>query len=590
VAALLVVLFFWSAPRGLDLSDEGYHLITLRHSGVAPQGVSQFGTVVRILTLGTTLNVAGYRILGLVVLELSAVAFAFAALRFFRARLRPVAAGFPPTGAVVSAAMIGGMLGYSWLPRTISYLVLTPALLCVIGALCLALSIRGQRSFELGASEVAAAIAWGLAGGVLFYTKFSSAVAAMALAGLAVWAAAGWRRALIAGTLAFAAFAVLVLAFDVGGAFSISRLSQTTSTLGAGSHSVSAISSAYRHELGRLLSPIARDTVKFLPLLLAPVLLVRFRRPAGLIAASVCALLGAVAFGRAVRSSRALFESSPTVVFAALLALAIGAAIGATVRRSHASPDEPGDGAANEHADARAGQRAWVTLAIVLVGFPFAGSLGTNTGLLSVALSSGAILAVAAVTLFAVWRVSLPTGVRGSAFVALPLVFALGAFAYVISRGLTSHLYKVPASVSSESQAITGSAPLSGVRVDPATKRLVTRTLEAASRGGRLPRGSTILTSTGLEGLAYALDGYIPGSGWIDSSPGTCSALARARSKLATTQLVVQAAPLGPKLDACFRRTVPGYPDAFAVVDTIPLGPRLAREVGVDAVEVLRRR
>ena len=86
-AAFVVDAFWWSAGRGFDLTDESFHLNTLRHASVAPQGGSQFGSIVRILTLGQTLSVAEYRLFGLILLELSAIAAAIAFVKFVRLRL-----------------------------------------------------------------------------------------------------------------------------------------------------------------------------------------------------------------------------------------------------------------------------------------------------------------------------------------------------------------------------------------------------------------------------------------------------------------------------------------------------------------------
>jgi hypothetical protein len=588
-AAALAIVFWSSSNRGFDLTDEGFHLNTLRHASSAPQGGSQFGNVVRILTFGRTLSVAGYRLFGYVLLEVAAVAAAFAFVRYCTDRLPAVADQLPPKAAVVATAMVGATLGYSWLPRTVSYLVLTPALLCVIGALCLWMITGAERSFKLRTADVVAAIAWGAAGSLLFYSKFSSSAAGMTLTVVAIVIAVGWRRAVSLTAVGLATFVVVTVVLNASGAFSVSQLIHSASALGGGSHSASSLQNAYVDEMKKLFTPAVEGAI-FLGLVLsAPLFAVRIRRPVGFVVGAICTVVGAAGFLRTLGSSRFPWQLGPIVVFAVLGAIAFAMVAGWILRRR----DEPGSADEAEIADeTRAPSRdlpAWIALVLVLLGLPFAGSIGTNTGLLSMALGTGALLALVFVLLFAEWRAAMPKSVQQNVLVAVPLAVALVCFGFVVVRSVGRDLYRVPFPASKQTEQLHGVQPIRGLRVDPATRRMIDQVVTAASRGPGVKPASPILTSTNLEGFAYVLDGYVPGAGWIDASETTCSRLAGARDKLARTDLLIVAKPLGPRLDACFRRSVPGYPDAFRELATVDLDPAWQDEVGVKQVAVLRR-
>ena len=586
-AVFLVGAFVWSAGRGFDLTDEGFHLNTIRHYTVAPQGGSQFGSVVALLTFGRTLTVAGYRLFGLVLLEISAAFAALALVRFVDRRMPGVASQLPPTTAVVAIAMVGGTLGFSWLPRTVSYLVLTPVLLCLIAALCLIAMSTTDRTLRLGRIDVAAGIGWGVAGSLLFYTKFPSAAAGLVLSVIALVAIVGWRRGAAVTAVVGGTFVVVTFVLNGLGSFDLSHLFESASALGGGSHSSSALQTAYVNELRRLIPSTVVGAVAFALVLVAPIVVVRLGGPRGAMAAIACLAVGAIGFSVALGSSRPPWDLSPIVVFAVLGG--IGLAILGEWFVGRDQPRSPADEAPEATVESTRDVPAWIALLILLIGLPFAGSIGTNTGLLELSLSTGALLALAFVILFATWRTALPDAVRGHVVIAVPLGLALLCFTFVVGRSLTRDLYRVSYSAGDQTQTVHNLAPLEGVRVDAATRDLIDQTVAVASRRPGVKPGSPILTSTDLEGLAYVLDGYVPGAGWIDASDTTCVRLQDARAALAKTNLMIIADPLGKHLDTCFRRVVPGYPKEFAVIGTIQLTRPLQLQLGVPKIEVLRR-
>ena len=593
-AAFVVDAFWWSAGRGFDLTDESFHLNTLRHASVAPQGGSQFGSIVRILTLGQTLSVAEYRLLGLVLLELSAIAAAIAFVKFVRGRLPGYAEHLPSTLVVAATAMVGGTLGYSWLPRTVSYLVLTPTFLTVIAALSFILLANQRTTLRLHRNDVLCTLGIGVATSLLFFTKFSSAVAAMVVAALAVLVLDGWRRALLLSSVAGGVFVVATFVLDATSEFSLRELFQRASALGGGSHSASALRKAYWTEFRDLLPPIVVGSVALGLVLAGAWLILRRRGKVRFAIAAAFVVVGALMFRRAVGASRPPWDLSTIVFFSALGAVVLAVVLAAVADRrlgSGASDTE----SAREEAEAspaprRGGEiRGGVAVAVLLAGLPLAGALGTNTGLLKMSLSTGALLALAAIALVTMWRAALPDDARRSWLVALPLVVVLVCGSVVVGRALLRDLYRVPFEAGQQTRAVPGAKPLAGLRVDRPTRTLVEQVVTLASRGNRPPPGSPILTSGNLEGFAYALDGYVPGTGWIDGSETTCARLKKSRKVLSETQVLIVSDPMGAALENCFRGAVPGFPDDFRSIGAVDVDPARQREIGVKRVEVLRR-
>jgi hypothetical protein len=598
VGALVVVLgaFAWSANRGFDFTDESFHLNSLRHASVAPSGGSQFASVVRVLTFDHVLGVPGYRLLGLLLLELAALACGCAFVGFLRRRLPHAATGLPSRGAVVAIAMVGATLGYSWLPRTVSYLVLAPALLCVIAALCFFLMADERDEPRMGAFHALVAVAWGAAGAFLFYTKFTSAIAGIGFALLALLLVAGWRLALQVAVVAGATFLVIVAGLNATSAFSVHDLFQSASALGAGSHNASALRQAYWDEATELLGPTIFVGVMFALVVFATTWALRTRRAVAVVASVLTVVIAAVGTRFALRVSRPPWELSPILVFAVIVGLALAVPAGWLATRMTSPADSPApeqNGGAPASATAGATGpvvRAWCALALLLLGLPLAAALGTNTGLLKMALGAGALLALAAVALFAQWRATLPARDRRNVFAAVPLVLALVCFVFVVGRSLTRDLYRVSGSAREQTRAVPGVEPLDGLRVDAATKKLIVETVAAASQPPKVPGDIGVLTTTNLEGLAYVLDDYVVGSGWIDGSDTTCTKLKDARAELARVPLLVVGEPLGKQLDTCLRQSVPGYPDAFVEVDDIKVPGPVAQEIGPRRAHVLKRR
>ena len=126
---------------------------------------------------------------------------------------------------------------------------------------------------------------------------------------------------------------------------------------------------------------------------------------------------------------------------------------------------------------------------LVLFGLPFAGSSGTNTGLLSMALGTGALLALVFVLLFAEWRAALPEPMRHSVLVARAVGRRVGVLCFVVVRSVGRDLYRVPFAASKQTEQLHGVPPIRGLRLDPATRRMIDQVVTAASRWSRSETG-----------------------------------------------------------------------------------------------------
>ena len=252
---------------------------------------------------------------------MSAAAATFAFVRYCNERLPAVADQLMPKSGVVATAMVGATLGYSWLPRTVSYFVLTPTLLCVIGALCLLMITGPERSFKLRTGDIVAAIAWGAAGSLLFYTKFSSSAAGMTLTVVAIAIAVGSRRTASITAVGLATFVVVTVALDA--VRRVQRESAVSQRVGARWWFAQPVvtpervcrraEEALRADRRGCDIPRARTV--------GAASAVRLRRPLSFGVAALCTVVGAAAFLQTLGSHRPPWELSPIVVFAVLGAI-----------------------------------------------------------------------------------------------------------------------------------------------------------------------------------------------------------------------------------------------------------------------------
>ena len=84
-----IAVFVWASPRGYDITDDAFYLITISHPFLYPYAVSEFGYLYHPLYLLAGGDVAALRNLGLAVLCGTGLAFGWTVARFISAREAP---------------------------------------------------------------------------------------------------------------------------------------------------------------------------------------------------------------------------------------------------------------------------------------------------------------------------------------------------------------------------------------------------------------------------------------------------------------------------------------------------------------------
>lgn len=137
-AVLTIALQIWSLPRGLDITDESFYLLSYRYPR---EYEASFSTFHLLVTKGLGLvdcSVLTYRWLGLLANVLGAVAFAWSFARWQRAA---APGSNRPVVIAICYVVLGGLLMFSIYPRTLSYNGLN-SLLLLLGAAAVLQTLR----------------------------------------------------------------------------------------------------------------------------------------------------------------------------------------------------------------------------------------------------------------------------------------------------------------------------------------------------------------------------------------------------------------------------------------------------------------
>lgn len=642
--AAVVGGFAWGANRGFDFSDESYSLLSFRFPRAAPPDTRQFQFIVDALTLGQSLSIAGYRMLGLAVLLAGSSALTYAFVTFIDRRLGHLTASMPPKASLYSSAATANLLGLTWLPRTVSYNFLATALgELAVAAVLLATSSPRLAVWESRRRSALLASAAGLLLVLLFYTKFSAALPVSALVVAFLLAVGGLRRGLVlAAALAGGAmFSVLLLTTDyLGGPFSLEGLRGSISIAARDSHDPGSLLGYYTREalwVGRytLISiPAVLMAVTFSAPVIVRLLPRRFANTIGW----AIALPGPLAIGTTwyVRwrgNPMASFRVVYMIFSGIVLGLAL-AAIAARQYRRRAAASQTGEarmssGArpsrrkAQPVANAERDGSQHVTIAslvLLLLALPFALSFGTNNSIFRHAIISGAAFACLVALAWSARAAMLEANRRETMVEYIPLVFSAVAFAaLVLLGGGLMKLFGVSSSTLDQTEMVVGLRGLSGVYVDPTTARVLTQVQNAADAAGVFRPGDPVVADVGLMGSAYAIGGWLPGTQFYSNGEVTCRFLERVPDDLVRTDLVIRfnrkvggdlpgLEPQGGEvfsdfrrqidefelpmnmpwgeatitLDECLRKVLPGYPAEFDLISRID-------GWGWGAVEVLVR-
>lgn len=209
VLALVVVgVVAWTLPRGFDITDEGFYLLSYRFPAEYEASFTNFHLVVtRVFGLADA-SILTYRVVGLLAALLGGTLFGLSLAAWLRAVVPPSPRRWlTSNGLVTGFVLLGTLLSYSITPRTLSYNTLnTLALLLTAAAVLTAL-----RQGPTGAGWLLAA------GGVLgldAFVKVSTSIFLVLSAALVVGIC--WRRAGAAVLLRATGWLLLGLLLGLG--------------------------------------------------------------------------------------------------------------------------------------------------------------------------------------------------------------------------------------------------------------------------------------------------------------------------------------------------------------------------------------
>lgn len=562
--AAVVGVILWASRRGLDLTDEGFALLSTADPRADAANFSQFAVLVDVVLGPWQPGVTGYRLIRLGLLAGSAALLGSAFAGFCTARLPRLAALMPRRSLVVGFVVLAGLLGYSWLPNALSYNDVNTTLVHVQGALLLRLGAAGDE--RLSRWRSAAALALGGLVALQVFVKWSSALAVLGLVVVALLGWSGLRR----GSWACAAVMggvgltlVVVSAEGLGGPFRLDALLAATEITSTGAtHDPAEVLEKYARTLVDTVVTVLVSSwwrVPALVMLLAGAGLVaavvRPVRSAGIVAwsassAAVTVLLVEAGRLAATGSGYVLRGLQGELLVSVLLACGLAALL---VRWA-------------PEARARDGRRTRWTTVGVLVGLPFAAAFGTASSLVLHGTTAAAGLGCTILLTVATARRTVPPRLPPVHALAPATLAAL--FAVMIVHGTVVEPYRVPTSLLEQSLPVEGVPRLEGLRVDPGTAAFVGALHDVVMEDTGFRSGDPILALSHMPGLVYALGGTAPGPVWIDYPlPGrqerTCAGLRTAPDAVADTDLVLVNSAVTAEMEACLDDLLPGWPEEF---------------------------
>lgn len=521
ITLLVVAWLLWASGKGLDLSDEGYYLLTARHPDDVAMSATAFHHLSAWLFRAAGESVAAMRIAGVLGTAAAGAAMGAAALAVSGARRSWLA---------VSAATLGALLAYTWLLLTPSYntynaWAVAGATACILRALVLTrrapLDRTRWHAWMFGSGSFL---------GLSLFVKFPTAAAMGALVALAIAAWPGLARreraaafSWIAIGAAGAALAFLaVVSPQTWWRETAAGLDEVTQ-LGAG-HGISAFG-RYAREVRGHFGEGTRPVIWCLWALgfltsavLAAATGDRTRRAARiaiwlvLAAAAARSALETVAWlfppvlsGYAIRENFPLWIARFHLHWLLLvMAIAAGSALGARLRGTSPGAERDAD-------------RKRAIVGVLLAGGTVAAAFGTANPIyinLMLALGSWSALLVLAVR-FASAR--LDWSGAGDAAVLTVVTFA----AVQIVAGTTRAPYGLNQGLLRQTVETSIGSPPSRVSLDPETHTLVVDLQRLAGACG-FREGDNLLAFHNLPGLVYAIGGRSPGLPWFtDGLPGS---------------------------------------------------------------------
>jgi hypothetical protein len=224
-------LVLWAAPRGFDVTDEGYHVYFFSHPDEQlTTTLAQYFRVVAALTPESWANIITYRVVKVLGLVALAVGFSLAFRAWLRDRYPSVHAALPSWAVTVSFIGAGTLLAYGHGPQTLSYNDITT--FCFVGAAALVLLLSRSRGSGRGVGRDVAALGIGLLVVVQAFTKPPSALMLLVILPVLALAATPpkeWRsliRPLVVSGVGLAGFTFFLTDLGVGALFKAKALAE----------------------------------------------------------------------------------------------------------------------------------------------------------------------------------------------------------------------------------------------------------------------------------------------------------------------------------------------------------------------------
>lgn len=566
ILAGVVGTVLWASRRGFDLTDEGYYLQLYTQSDNAPAGSSQFHRLVGLLPGSREPGIIGYRVAGLLVLLGAAAVLArgvLLTLRRFQPHLHPA---LPSSVAVTSFIAVAGLLGYSWLPLTLSYNTLSAALAEVgLGLMLISVGRYTSDSTRHRTRWLPGVLA-GVAVGLLVFVKWPSAVLMAVLVVVVCGGLLGPRRAVRPNSVFIGSLLGSLLVVTVPtGWFSFADLSSGSSLAASSSHEPAALAVRYVSDLGGALAGAFTESPLRLIALVAlysgwrlpgrsSVRHTWFRR---LLAGAGAAYLLVEVTDAAYLDRRAGYTLAVSVVVAALVAITV-------MSRRRSKPISTGS--------PRLAASVWLMCSLLLL--PLAVAVGTNNhlvrGSLVAAASYGAFLVVA-LAVVGSRAEELPVIEHGLALSVVGFLLAAQAFS-----GTVVDPYRLPTSRLEQVEPVVGIARLHGILLDPPGAEFLEQVNRVVLEQTNYEPGDRVLAFAKLPGLVYMLGAVGPGDLWINPPESglqttDCEQLAAHPEDVALTRLVLQNDKPSLELEGCLRDLIPGYPESFLEVGRIAI-------------------
>lgn len=587
-AAVVVGTSLWASDRGLDLTDEGFALLSHADPRADAANFSQFSILVDLLVGPLEPGVAGYRVLRLALLSITAALLGGAFFDFCNARLPRLAVGMPGRATVTVFVMVTGLLGYSWLPNTLSYNDLNTVLVQLEGLLLLRLGAAGDH--RLSRWQTAGAVALGGLVAVQVFVKWTAALAVLGLAAAALLGWAGVRRGVWSCALVISGVVLTLVATTVeglGGPFRMGALLTAAEITASGeNHDPSQVLVKYgRTLLDTVLTVLSSSSWRVLALVVllagASGLAVAIRpaRRAALVSWIAGGVAGTALLVEAVRlsvtgSGYVVRGLQGELLVSVLLASGLSALL---LDRTPVSRDDR--------------RTRWTTVG-VLLGLPFAAAFGTSSSLVLHAVTAAAGVGCL-ILLIVAGAIRRSRDHLPSVHLLAPAVLA-AVFAAMVVHGTVLAPYRLPTPLLEQATAVEDVPRLEGIHTDPATARFLRTLHRIALEETDYRAGDPILALSHMPGLVYALEGTAPGPVWIDyPAPGvqerTCNALRTAPAAVAATDLVLLNSAVTPEMQACLEDLLPGWPDEFQEVGSVENSYADITELYAETVRVFAR-